>query len=45
MRTLGDEAVGLTHADVDVTDGIGVSRIVREHRAGLGDQHRGVPSR
>jgi dTDP-4-dehydrorhamnose reductase len=32
MRTLGDEAVGLTHADVDVTDGIGVSRIVREHQ-------------
>jgi dTDP-4-dehydrorhamnose reductase len=32
MRTLGDGAVGLTHADVDVTDGISVSRIVREHR-------------
>ena len=32
MRTLGDEAVGLTHADVDVTDGVGVSRIVREHQ-------------
>lgn len=32
MRTLGEEAVGLTHADVDVTDGIDVSRIVREHR-------------
>jgi dTDP-4-dehydrorhamnose reductase len=31
MRTLGEEAVGLTHADVDVTDGISVSRIVREH--------------
>ncbi len=32
MRTLGAEAVGLTHADVDVTDGVSVSRIVREHR-------------
>ena len=32
MRAFGEEAVGLTHADVDVTDGIGVSRIVREHR-------------
>jgi dTDP-4-dehydrorhamnose reductase len=32
MRTFGEEAVGLTHADVDVTDGVGVSRIVREHR-------------
>ena len=31
-RTFGEEAVGLTHADVDVTDGIGVSRIVREHQ-------------
>jgi len=32
MRTLGGDAVGLTHAEIDVTDGIGVSRIVREHR-------------
>jgi dTDP-4-dehydrorhamnose reductase len=32
MSTFGDKAVGLTHADVDVTDGIGVSRIVREQR-------------
>ena len=32
MRTLGDGAIGLTHADVDVTDGVGVSRILREHR-------------
>lgn len=32
MRTLGDDAVGLTHADIDVTDGVGVSRIVREHQ-------------
>src|SRR5829696_3384480 len=31
MRTLGAEAVGLSHADVDVTDGVSVSRIVREH--------------
>lgn len=32
MRTLGVGAIGLTHADVDVTDGVGVSRILREHR-------------
>jgi dTDP-4-dehydrorhamnose reductase len=32
MRTFGEEAVGLTHADVDVTDGVGVSLIVREHQ-------------
>ena len=32
MRTLGEEAVGLTHTDVDVTDGVSVSRIVREHQ-------------
>ncbi len=32
LRTFGEETVGLTHADVDVTDGIGVSRIVREQR-------------
>ena len=32
MRTLGDGAIGLTHADIDVTDGVGVSRILREHR-------------
>jgi len=32
MRTFGEGVVGLTHADVDVTDGISVSRIVREHR-------------
>jgi dTDP-4-dehydrorhamnose reductase len=32
MRILGDDAVGLTHADIDVTDGVGVSRILREHR-------------
>jgi dTDP-4-dehydrorhamnose reductase len=32
MNTFGEESVGLTHADVDVTDGIGVSRIVREQR-------------
>ena len=30
MRTLGDDAAGLSHADIDVTDGIGVSRILRE---------------
>ena len=32
MRCFGDEAVGLPHADIDVTDGVGVSRIVREQR-------------
>jgi dTDP-4-dehydrorhamnose reductase len=32
MRALGQVAVGLTHADIDVTDGVGVSRIVREHQ-------------
>jgi dTDP-4-dehydrorhamnose reductase len=32
MRVFGDDAIGLTHADIDVTDGIGVSRIVREQR-------------
>ena len=32
MRALGEGAVGLTHADIDVTDGIAVSRIVRDHR-------------
>ena len=31
MHTLGDDAVGLTHADIDVTDGVGVSRILRDH--------------
>jgi dTDP-4-dehydrorhamnose reductase len=31
MRVFGDDAAGLTHADLDVTDGVGVSRIVREH--------------
>ncbi|MBA2598425.1 MAG: dTDP-4-dehydrorhamnose reductase [Chloroflexia bacterium] len=32
MRALGDEAVGLTHADIDVTDGVGVSRVLREQQ-------------
>ena len=32
MRTLGEQTVGLTHAEIDVTDGVGVSRIVREQR-------------
>ncbi len=31
LRALGDDAVGLTHADIDVTDGVGVSRTLREH--------------
>lgn len=32
MKVLGEEAVGLTHADIDVTDGVGVSRLLREHK-------------
>ncbi len=32
MKALGDDAAGLTHADIDVTDGVGVSRILREQR-------------
>ncbi|MGH2615078.1 MAG: dTDP-4-dehydrorhamnose reductase [Thermomicrobiales bacterium] len=32
MRVFGDDTLGLTHADIDVTDGIGVSRTIREHR-------------
>lgn len=31
MRALGDGAIGLSHGDVDVTDGVGVSRIIRQH--------------
>lgn len=31
MKTFGDNALGLGHGDIDVTDGVGVSRIVREH--------------
>ena len=30
LHALGDDAVGLTHADIDVTDGVGVSRTLRE---------------
>lgn len=30
MQVFGCDAVGLTHTDIDVTDGIGVSRIFRE---------------
>ena len=32
LKALGDEAVGLSHADIDVTDGVGVSRVLREHQ-------------
>jgi len=32
MSTFGEKTVGLTHGDVDVTDGINVSRIMREQR-------------
>lgn len=31
MKTFGDDAIGLGHGDIDVTDGVGVSRTVREH--------------
>jgi hypothetical protein len=31
MKTFGEDAIGLGHGDIDVTDGVGVSRIVREH--------------
>jgi dTDP-4-dehydrorhamnose reductase len=31
MQLFGEDAVGLTHAEIDVTDGVGVSRIVRDH--------------
>jgi dTDP-4-dehydrorhamnose reductase len=31
MKVFGDDAIGLGHGDIDVTDGVGVSRIVREH--------------
>ena len=30
MRALGDKTIGLNHADIDVTDGVGVSRLLRE---------------
>lgn len=32
LRTFGEHTVGLTHAEIDVTDGIGVSRVVREQQ-------------
>jgi dTDP-4-dehydrorhamnose reductase len=32
MQVLGEDAIGLTHGDIDVTDGVGVSRTVREHQ-------------
>jgi dTDP-4-dehydrorhamnose reductase len=31
MRVLGDSAIGLGHGDIDVTDGVGVSRTIRDH--------------
>ncbi|MFN8676659.1 MAG: dTDP-4-dehydrorhamnose reductase [Thermomicrobiales bacterium] len=31
MKTFGDGAIGLGHGDIDVTDGVGVSRTIREH--------------
>lgn len=32
VRQLGDDAVTLGHGDIDVTDGVGVSAVVRAHR-------------
>ena len=32
MRVFGDDAVGLTHQDVDVADGVGVAALVRAER-------------
>ncbi|MCC6314743.1 MAG: NAD(P)-dependent oxidoreductase, partial [Thermomicrobiales bacterium] len=32
MRLLGADAIGMSSADIDVTDGVGVSRVIREHR-------------
>jgi dTDP-4-dehydrorhamnose reductase len=32
MKSLGADAIGLGHTDLDVTDGVGVSRTIREHR-------------
>ena len=32
MRSMDEGAVGLNHADIDVTDGVGVSRIIRQHQ-------------
>jgi dTDP-4-dehydrorhamnose reductase len=32
MSTFGEQSLGLTHTDIDVTDGVGVSHIVREQR-------------
>jgi dTDP-4-dehydrorhamnose reductase len=32
MQAFGPDAVGLTHAEIDVTDGVGVSRILREQQ-------------
>lgn len=31
MKAFGDDAVGLGHGDIDVTDGVGVSRLIRAH--------------
>jgi dTDP-4-dehydrorhamnose reductase len=31
MRVLGRDATGLTHSEIDVTDGVGVSRVIRQH--------------
>ena len=31
MKAFGKDAIGLGHGDIDVTDGVGVSRVIREH--------------
>lgn len=31
MKTFGDDAIGLGHGEIDVTDGVGVSRTIRDH--------------
>ena len=33
MRALGDDAIGLGHGDIDVTDGVGVSRLYASPKA------------
>lgn len=31
LKAFGEDAIGLSHGDIDVTDGIGVSRTIRNH--------------
>ncbi|HEX5500125.1 MAG TPA: sugar nucleotide-binding protein, partial [Thermomicrobiales bacterium] len=32
LRRFGDDAVGLTHQDLDVTDGLAVAEMMRSHK-------------